>query len=30
VSGGSLGFPYAGILLGLVNTATVNALQDPQ
>jgi hypothetical protein len=30
VSGGSLGFPYASFLLGLVNTASVNAPKDPQ
>jgi hypothetical protein len=30
VSGGSLGFPYASFLLGLMNTASVNAPQDPQ
>lgn len=30
VGGGSLGFPYASFLLGLANTASVNAPQDPQ
>ena len=30
LGGGSVGFPYASFLLGLVDTATVNAPQDPQ
>ncbi|MBC8165333.1 MAG: carboxypeptidase regulatory-like domain-containing protein [Bryobacteraceae bacterium] len=30
LQGGNVGFPYASFLLGLVNTASVNAVQDPQ
>lgn len=30
LGGGTVGFPYASFLLGLVNNATVNAPQDPQ
>jgi hypothetical protein len=30
LSGGSVGFPYASFLLGLVDTATVSTPQDPQ
>jgi hypothetical protein len=30
LQGGSSGFPYASFLLGLVNNASVNAVQDPQ
>ncbi len=30
VGGGTVGFPYASFLLGLADTATVNAVQDPQ
>ena len=30
LSGGASGFPYASFLLGLVNNASVNAVQDPQ
>jgi hypothetical protein len=30
LGGGNIGFPYASFLLGLANTASVNAPQDPQ
>lgn len=30
LGGGSVGFPYASFLLGLVNNASVKAVQDPQ
>ena len=30
VGGGTVGFPYASFLLGLADTASVNAVQDPQ
>jgi hypothetical protein len=30
IGGGTIGFPYASFLLGLVDTASVNAVQDPQ
>lgn len=30
IGGGTIGFPYASFLLGLVDNASVNALQDPQ
>lgn len=30
LQGGNVGFPYASFLLGLVNNASVNAVQDPQ
>ena len=30
LQGGSAGFPYASFLLGLVNNASINAVQDPQ
>jgi hypothetical protein len=30
VGGGTIGFPYASFLLGLADTASVNAVQDPQ
>ena len=30
LQGGSVGFPYASFLLGLVDNASVNAVQDPQ
>jgi hypothetical protein len=30
IGGGNIGFPYASFMLGLVNNASVNAVQDPQ
>lgn len=30
IGGGNIGFPYASFLLGQVNNASVNAIQDPQ
>jgi hypothetical protein len=30
IGGGTVGFPYASFLLGLADTASVNAVQDPQ
>jgi hypothetical protein len=30
IGGGTVGFPYASFLLGLADTANVNAVQDPQ